>query len=291
MRRPRSQTLRPRNRGSQAVNEQSSNTNARLPDLGRLGGLVILGALAIGGLGFFIGLDDGKTPGTAGAPIAPDTTAPQLSDAPLVVSYRELPSAQLRANARFVPDLRQLVEQPVDLFAPIVQTEVDRAKATADRAMRRAYNGSPPVVPHPVDQRSAAACIVCHEHGKRIGDRFAPAMSHAYFTNCTQCHVESIGQPPIADRSLLTESAFRGLERPGTGTRAWAGAPPTMPHPTLMRENCVACHGPTGTAPIRTTHAWRTNCTQCHASNARSDQRKIPPPFLPSVNPQPEASP
>jgi cytochrome c-type protein NapB len=51
------------------------------------------------------------------------------------------------------------------------------------------------------------------------------------------------------------------------GGRATLGAPPTIPHRTLMRENCVACHdGPGAREEIRTSHPERLRCRQCHVS-------------------------
>jgi len=49
------------------------------------------------------------------------------------------------------------------------------------------------------------------------------------------------------------------------GERLYDGAPPVMPHSAFMRENCLACHdGLDVREEIRTSHADRERCTQCH---------------------------
>jgi cytochrome c-type protein NapB len=143
--------------------------------------------------------------------------------------------------------------------------------ALADRAKNRAYDGAPPIIPHPVEAQSAASCLACHGEGLKIGERIASKISHAHLTNCTQCHVEQSRsglpwavEPPVND--------FVGVYRAGPGERANPGAPPTIPHHTWMRENCASCHGLVTRPGIRTTHPWLTNCTQCHAPSATLDQ-------------------
>src|SRR5690606_28103466 len=115
----------------------------------------------------------------------------------------------------------------------------------ASRAERRAYDGAPPIVPHAIDERGAPACLACHEGGMRIDNRTAPAMSHEAFTSCLQCHAgpgERARQSTLAP-SVATTSSFVGLPSPTHGERAHAGAPPTIPHRTFMRERCASCHG------------------------------------------------
>ena len=45
-----------------------------------------------------------------------------------------------------------------------------------------------------------------------------------------------------------------------------------MPHATLMRTDCLSCHGPASYPGLRTDHAQRVNCVQCHAVAASLDQ-------------------
>jgi nitrate reductase cytochrome c-type subunit len=135
----------------------------------------------------------------------------------------------------------------------------------AVRAARRLYDGAPPVIPH---SDFGAVCSSCHDTEgifvKGVG--FAPASPHentgkANSTiRCRQCHVG------VLDEGLFVGNNFVGLPQSiRAGGRLYEGAPPTIPHQNLMRENCVACHsGPGARAEIVTTHPERTRCRQCH---------------------------
>lgn len=150
----------------------------------------------------------------------------------------------------------------------------DRSAALAARETLRAFDGAPPVIPHEVDQRGLS-CMACHREGYVIGERVAPAMSHAPFTSCTQCHAPVTSGPPRSPglEPVVADSTFEGLRAPLEGKRAWAGAPPEIPHPSFMREACMSCHGGLGNAGLKTSHPWRQSCTQCHAPSADRDQR------------------
>jgi predicted CXXCH cytochrome family protein len=65
---------------------------------------------------------------------------------------------------------------------------------------------------------------------------------------------------------MFVASEYEGLAQDLTaGDRATPGAPPRIPHRTLMRENCVACHdGPGAREEARTSHPERWRCRQCH---------------------------
>jgi len=140
-----------------------------------------------------------------------------------------------------------------------------RKTVAVARAERRAYDGAPPVIPH---VSFGAACTSCHtERGLDVeGVGFAPPMPHertrgmSALSMCTQCHVFQ------QTTDVLVATSFEGLPqdlRPGA--RAYEGAPPVMPHPAFLRENCRACHaGPAAREEIRTTHPERQNCRQCH---------------------------
>lgn len=145
--------------------------------------------------------------------------------------------------------------------------EVDGAvKSTASvRAARRAYDGAPPTIPH---DDFGAACSACHDaQGISVeGVGYAPANPHAatpeigQTARCRQCHVF------VIEDELFVASNFEGLQqdlRPGG--RLNSIAPPTIPHRTLMRGNCVACHiGPGAREEIVTSHPERARCRQCH---------------------------
>lgn len=134
--------------------------------------------------------------------------------------------------------------------------------STEDRSERRAFDGSPPVIPH---QSLGAKCEVCHtEKGSAVpGMAFAPANPHGNvgsLQNCRQCHLFQ-----QAD-DLFAETEFQPLPvKMEAGSRLFPGAPPTIPHSLQMRNNCLACHaGPTARPEIRCSHPERTNCVQCH---------------------------
>ena len=123
---------------------------------------------------------------------------------------------------------------------------------------------------HPIDQRTSTACVACHGEGAKTASLRVPRMSHPFLTNCLQCHVENNPAQKLA--ALFRENSFTGLEAPKEGPRAFAGAPPQIPHATWMRSDCMSCHGSSGLHGIRTTHPWRMNCQQCHVPSASSDQ-------------------
>jgi cytochrome c-type protein NapB len=134
----------------------------------------------------------------------------------------------------------------------------------AYRRVQRAYDGAPPVIPHAVEALQRQDCLACHAEGLLLPDGgLAPRTPHPENVNCRQCHVE---QPGRGDG--LAANRFAGLRYPGRGTRAYAGAPPTIPHPLAGRRNCLGCHGDLGGSPIRTPHPDRVNCAQCHVPQA-----------------------
>lgn len=195
---------------------------------------------------------------------------------PTVVEYARLSQVDYKANASWSNHLDQLLETANEIPPATGVTGQQREEALLFRQQRRAYDGAPPVVPHPIDQISPASCLACHGEGKQIKDRIAPKMSHGFMHNCTQCHVPSGGtEIKLAGEASapLSSNEFNGVPSPGKGQRAYAGAPPTIPHSTLMRGNCASCHGTKGAFGLRTPHPWQQSCTQCHAPSAELDQR------------------
>jgi cytochrome c-type protein NapB len=134
------------------------------------------------------------------------------------------------------------------------------------RAVRRAYDGAPPTIPH---ASFGMRCEACHNAaGQSVtGVGFAPASPHVDTeraggtTRCRQCHVF------VTTDDMFVTSRFEAVKQDYllTGGRATPGAPPTIPHRILMRENCVACHdGPGAREEVRTSHPERWRCRQCH---------------------------
>ncbi len=144
--------------------------------------------------------------------------------------------------------------------------------AAAVRAERRAFDGSPPVIPH---EPMGAACISCHNaEGIAVPDLgFAPPMPHgttagmSTSSRCQQCHVFQRGEEPWVGNT------FAGLRQDlRRGQRAGDLAPPVIPHKIFMRENCVACHsGPAAREEVRTSHPERVRCQQCHLEQRTTD--------------------
>jgi nitrate reductase (cytochrome), electron transfer subunit len=197
-------------------------------------------------------------------------------DAPRVVEYRRLAEVNYKANAEWTNHLAKLVVPPREAAAPPPATAAQAAEALKERATRRAYDGAPPIVPHPINQHSSFDCLACHGEGKQIKDRFAPKMSHEFMHNCTQCHVPGGGNVAGAEpflREPLAANQFIGAPAPGKGARAYPGAPPVIPHATALRTDCLSCHGPNGNVALRTPHPYQQSCTQCHAPSADADQR------------------
>jgi len=192
--------------------------------------------------------------------------------APAARSYRDMRAGMHGPNAAVQATWWQQLRR-ADPFAPVIQTEAQRDAALARRALRRAYDGAPPTIPHAIDQLSVPECLTCHEHGTVVAGLTAPPMSHAPQGSCVQCHVVAADPRPGVTTPPEPASSFVGLAPPRTGERAWHGAPPTIPHTTWMRDRCESCHGVLGANGMKSTHVWRQSCTQCHAPSAVLDQR------------------
>ena len=134
------------------------------------------------------------------------------------------------------------------------------------RAERRLFDGAPPVIPH---RSMGADCLSCHSgEGTQVdGLGFAPPNPHAEsaggdMRRCRQCHVFA------QTAGVFRASSFEGIRQDlRKGSRLHEFAPPVMPHPLLLRENCSACHtGPAAREEIRCPHPERVRCQQCHVA-------------------------
>jgi cytochrome c-type protein NapB len=238
----------------------------------RHAGLVVVLVVGIAVGGYLRGIKE-TPPHPAAA-----RSVPPGGDVPPAVAYAELPAANIKANDRWASDLAKLLYPKPKPTDPVTRTDEMKLAALIDRARNRAYDTAPPTVPHPIDQTHPANCLACHATGLWVNDRLAPKVSHPHLTNCTQCHVESANPALAKFDAPLAESGFTGVGRAGPGARAAPGAPPTVPHPTWMRQDCTSCHGLVARPGIRTTHPWLANCTQCHAPSAILDQVAFPLP-------------
>lgn len=234
--------------------------------------LLVVLVLAVTLVGFLVGIKEPAPIERQGERV---TASDHEGDVAAAPRYAELSKGTLRSPI-FKSDLATLQFVKPSPFDPVVRTDEMKMLALEDRAKWRAFDGAPPMIPHPVDFMQTTNCMACHGSGLRVGDKLATKMSHPYMTNCTQCHGEA-ARPEFGNAAAPSfENAFIGIARSGPGERAWLGAPPTIPHTTWMRQDCASCHGLVARPGIRTTHPWLTNCTQCHAPSATLDQVDFP---------------
>jgi nitrate reductase (cytochrome), electron transfer subunit len=199
------------------------------------------------------------------------TPAQEFADTIPAMTYTEFDRRRFGPNQQWRYALTDLERIDAPLPQDRWHTPMMVDDYLSERADRRAFDGAPPTVPHPIDQMSTSACMACHAQAQYVGKRiYAPAMTHDFMPNCTQCHVEQ--HSSTFDPFLLADNTFEGTVRPDRGSRAWSAAPPTVPHPIVLRENCLSCHGPAGAHAIRTEHPWDAVCLQCHIPADFHDQ-------------------
>lgn len=148
-------------------------------------------------------------------------------------------------------------------------------RTLAEYYSRRQYPGSPPFIPHQVEEADLAPveCLTCHARGGWTQElqRHTPVTPHPERTACRQCHVRMTAAKPFVDNNWMS------IAPPRLGRSALPGGPPPIPHELQMRGNCIACHvGPGTVATIRVEHPSRGNCRQCHVpqSGAAPFERK-----------------
>lgn len=240
--------------------------------------LLVFGAVVVGValIGFLRGTAEDDYDFTTPLGQAQASVDGEVRSAP---SYREWRDTPRAPRSGFSDDLERLGDGLPDRSDPV---ELTGAKAVdlAARAQRRAYDGAPPTIPHPVRQSAASECKACHERGIQLAGRTAPAYPHRDYEVCVQCHAMEQPATPwgtasagLAPDPRAGANSFEGLAAPEEGPR-WTGiAPPQIPHRTFMHERCDSCHGPTGRNAMRSTHPDRQNCEQCHASQAELEWR------------------
>lgn len=132
---------------------------------------------------------------------------------------------------------------------------------------RRQYLGSPPYIPHKVEEANGEriACLTCHAKGGWTQElkRHTPLTPHPENISCSQCHV------PMGEAKLFIASNWMSVPPPRLGRSHLPGGPPPIPHDLQMRGNCIACHvGPGTVTAIRVEHPIRGNCRQCHVPDS-----------------------
>lgn len=243
----------------------------------RLTQVFFAGVIAVAVVGYIVGIMDGvpQADGVDEPALLTKFNKKDVAANPKLVpaiSYAEIADTAMGPTKAWQATPQTLPQPEYDLYRKIEPSDAEKEASSQLRASRRAFNGAPPVIPHPVENTTDAACYACHGKGVKIGGRKASVMSHQFLGNCVQCHAP-MAPSPFQNLDAEVESRFVGLPAPKQGERAYRGAPPTIPHSRWMREDCNACHGgPNGWAGMESTHPWRTNCTQCHAPSAALDQ-------------------
>ena len=245
--------------------------------MNRLATVFLSSVIAMAVIGFLVGIGAGvpKPDGVNQSSLIelrPSDSA--AADTKLIpaLSYASIANSPMGPTKTWQATPQSLPQPEFELYNKIEPSETEKAASSKLRASRRAYNGAPPIIPHPVENTNDAACYACHSGGVKLAGVKASVMSHAFLANCVQCHAP-MAPAPFQTIDSTVETTFVGLPAPKEGKRAYKGAPPTIPHSRWMRENCNACHGgPHGWAGMESTHPWRTNCVQCHAPSAALDQ-------------------
>jgi cytochrome c-type protein NapB len=235
--------------------------------------LFFVAVLAISIVGFAVGSQQERAPDTPDTEVAMadvEGTTPARS-------YKDLGSQPWNKGTTPQNMLDAWHPSAPDQKSPPLSAE-EAELAMNSRAARRAYAGAPPMVPHGIKQGGDIECNVCHGKGVVVASRRAPAMSHDFMPNCTQCHAPIEGSIPftLVIDPVVAPNTFVGSAEAGPGARAYKGAPPVVPHTTHMREKCGSCHGELGSVPYKTTHPERQSCLQCHGVSAELDGRKMP---------------
>ncbi len=132
---------------------------------------------------------------------------------------------------------------------------------------RRQYLGSPPYIPHTIEEagQEIIQCIACHSKGGWTEElrSHTPITPHPEQTLCRQCHVR------MTTEALFVGINWMSLPPPRLGRAHLPGAPPPIPHGLQMRGDCNACHvGPGAVSTIRVEHPSRGNCRQCHVPDS-----------------------
>lgn len=92
--------------------------------------------------------------------------------------------------------------------SPLFRENTFRSVAPPTPKVRRAYPGSPPVIPHRVFMREH--CLACHDKGARASVISSP---HPERANCLQCHVEQQGDVPLFRHNTNLPDSAPGWQR------------------------------------------------------------------------------
>lgn len=241
--------------------------------------ILLAGVVAVAFAGFLVGTAPPPSPEPPAEHRFPDPN--EQREQAVAPDYEAMRVDRVGPNADWRSDLSALSAALPARTDPVEVTEEERDAAWLARLDNRAYDGAPPTIPHPINSVGVPECAACHTDGLIVDGRVARAMSHPYYTSCTQCHVRSQhtfgGRPSegALEHAQETTAGWGGFRWPRHGEVATIGTAPTIPHPTWMRQNCDSCHGVAGAHGLRSTHPERQECVQCHAPSAVLDQRPV----------------
>ncbi len=154
----------------------------------------------------------------AGAVFLSTVRCEQRRDQRMIVS----PAPSATVSAPNYSDLRTMRRGPNSLPYPsqmeklvALAPDASAGALSPTRIKLRAYQGAPPVIPHPIAADSVNDCLACHENGALVLGKIAPKMSHPRREVCTQCHVpdtvrDRVGTANPAPSALATNT-FQGL--------------------------------------------------------------------------------
>jgi hypothetical protein len=164
----------------QISTDSESNTSATKP-LSRWG--TILGSLGcgLGLVGFLVGMYD--QPSSSKSRDFEKSTVHELEQSQLAPapSYKQIDSQRHGVNNGWRSEFSKLVQNNPGLFDRVVRTPEMKSEALNDRLRTRAFDGAPPAIPHPVDQRTAESCLACLDgklHAMPRGTSEFDASSH-----------------------------------------------------------------------------------------------------------------
>ena len=242
--------------------------------------LIIVGIASVSG--FFMGMRQSNNDEAwqSSWQAAADASVEEQAVYPEAPLYKDIPTTKWKANKEWRNELANLPRQKMNLVSQKPLDTAERVLVLKGRSARRAYDGAPPMIPHAINYRDVESCTVCHAQDSNImiAGRRSPAMSHPFMSNCTQCHAPSEGLAMLQHSGtvgLVVDNQFIGATHSGSGSRAYPGAPPTIPHRVSMRQNCMSCHGPGMPDAVTTSHPMRSNCLQCHAQDSSYDNREM----------------
>ncbi len=115
------------------------------------------------------------------------------------------------------------------------------ARTLSEYYSRRQYPGSPPFIPHKVEEPDLARieCLACHARGGWTEElkKNTPITPHPEQVACRQCHIT------VTLAKLFVEIDWMSVAPPRLGRTSLPGAPPPVPHDTsderqLHRLSC-----------------------------------------------------